>query len=238
MSVRRYSARRRTPRTYRRKRFKPNGYTRKVGNYRRYVNVPKGMTPEVKFKDTTTDDAVISATGTVQGTGSQNLVVQAAGASERIGRRIMATGIGWRGELCLPALDAVGAAPDGDVIRLIMFVDKQANGAAATTGAILSSSDYQAFNNLNNTNRFRTLCDKTIACNYKAACGSGGAADNDYAAVNIPFSFFTKLSFPIEFSGATGAITEIKSNNIGILAISKNAEAQMFSVTRFRYTDA
>ncbi len=100
---------------------------------------------------------------------------------------------------------------------------------------ILEADDFQSFNNLTNKGRFRTLMDRT----YDVECSSGGGdgTTEDYGEGTINDTFFKKCNIPIEFSAGTGAITEIRSNNIGLLLLSKDGNVAFESSMRLRFSD-
>ncbi len=199
------------------------GYVRTGGYY--------GGT-EVKFHDVNLDDALIAATGTV--TASINLIAQGTTESERDGRKCTIKKIGWNYSIILPEIDAVATAATGDTVRVIMFLDKQANGAAATTGDILESTDYQSFYNLANGSRFKIYYDKTHSINYRTLA-SDGAGVVSSAKVVLNSSFSKMCNIPLEFDATTGAITEIRSNNLGVLLISQDGVATFDSKIRLRF---
>ena len=58
-------------------------------------------------------------------------------------------------------------------MRVMLYHDKQANGATAAVLDILESADYQSFNNLVNSGRFRILMDRTYAMNYLTLASGG-----------------------------------------------------------------
>ncbi len=203
------------------------GYLRTGGFYGRYSNGG-----EKKFFDSVVDDAVIATGGLIFN--SVNKIAQGTTESERVGRKCTIVNIGWKMSITLPA--ATNSSNTSDIVRLIMFIDKQANGATATVTGILESADYLAFNNLANKSRFRTLMDRTYALSAKA--GGGDGTTEDYAEEEITDSFYKKCRIPIEFDATLGAITEIRSNNVGILVISKAGLAGLNSKVRVRFSDA
>ncbi len=162
-------------------------------------------------------------------------IAQGVTESARIGRKCTVKSINWRFEILL-ATTAV-AANTSDIARIIVYLDKQANGATAAVTDILESADYQSFNNLTNKGRFFTLMDRTYALSASAGSGRGTADTLSYGEVQVQDSFFKKLTVPIEFSAGTGAIGEIRSNNIGILAIAKAGVTVFRSKMRIRFTD-
>lgn len=191
-------------------------------------------TVEQKFHDVIVNDAVVASGGAIST--SINLIAQGVTESQRIGRKCTLSGIGWRFDFTLPIQDAVGVPISSDILRIMLIWDKQANGAIPVVTDILETAAYRSFNNLANTSRFRTLCDKVYVLNYK-----GLASDNagvvSQTEVHGYGSFYKQLAIPVEFSGATGAITEIRSNNLFILMISRDGIMGFSSSIRLRFTD-
>ncbi len=186
---------------------------------------------ELKFFDVDLDDATI-ATGTTV-TDSINKIAQGVTEITRVGRKCTIRQINWRFNILLPT--QTGASSTTDTVRVMMYIDKQANGAAASGTDILESADYQSFNNLSNKNRFRTLMDRTFTLKTSGFAGDGTA--NDSSEDSIDDTFFKKVNIPIEFNAAAGAITEITSNNIGVLIASKDGLCTFESKIRLRFSD-
>ncbi len=202
------------------------GFTRTSGFFGRFA-----QGGELKFHDVDIDLSPIPAAGSVND--SQVKIPQGTTEKTRIGRKATVRSINWRFQIrLLAAANATG----GDVVRVIMYVDKQCNGATANVTDILESADYQSFNNLGNKNRFRTLMDRTYDLNPMSAAGDGTA--NDALPFAINDTFFKKVNLPIEWNSTAGAITEIQSNNIGILLISRaNTLSDFESKVRIRFSD-
>ncbi len=217
-----------------------NGRYRKVGYWGRYPGA--GGSPyggELKFHDIDFDDAVVANTGAIANAGSVVLIGQGVTESTRIGRKCTIRSIGWRYSYGLPEQDAVATPQAGDLLRVIMYVDKQTNGATAGVTDILETADYQSFNNLANKGRFRILCDKVHTINY-SGLASDGAGVVSQARPVYSGRFFKKMNLPLEFSGtaAPAAITEVRTNNIGILLISQGGVCDFASKLRFRFSDS
>lgn len=188
---------------------------------------------ELKFHDLDLDDAGIASAGTV--TDSINLIAQGVDESERVGRKCTIRSIGWKFEII--KLTTTGLTSTSDVVRVIMFHDKQCNGATATVTGILESADYQAFNNLSNKSRFVTLMDRTYSISLDTLTALAGPV---YAGgqKSVTDSFYKKCNIPVEFDADLGAITEIRSNNIGVLLISRGGNLSSFaSKLRVRFSD-
>ncbi len=94
------------------------GYLRRSGYYGRAA----GPTGELKFHDIAVTDAVIAANGTIQNSGSVNLIAQDTTESGRLGRKCVIKNIGWRYRIKLPL--ATAASNSSDTVRVILYQDK------------------------------------------------------------------------------------------------------------------
>ncbi len=206
---------------------------------RREARVGPGVVPvfvrapgELKFHDLDIDDATIASNGTIAQV-SCNLIAQGVTEVQRIGRKCILRSVNWRFNIRLPEVASTSAT--ADTVRVMLYLDKQANGATAAVTDILESDNYQSFNNLANKSRFRTLMDRTYEINQEAGSGDGTA--NDGHRFNMNDSLYKKVNVPVEFDAGTGAITEIRSNNIGVLLLSKNGLCVFESKMRVRFSD-
>ncbi len=215
--------------TKRRRLFLP-GKDRVGGYYGRYA----GSAGELKFHDVDLNDAVIAAGAQI--TDSINKIAQGVTESTRVGRKCTIKRISWRYRMFLPEQDAVPTPFAGDNVRVIMYQDKQCNGATIVALDLLETDDEHSFYNLANSGRFRILMDKTITLNY-----TGLASDNAGVVSQTRYSmegtFNKACNIPIEFNNTTGAITEIRSNNIGVMLIGVTAVAVFDSKIRLRFSD-
>ncbi len=188
----------------------------------------------LKFHDVTLDDAVVASGGEV--TPTINIIAQGITESTRIGRKCTITSIWWRYQLTLPVFDAVAVPGNPDVVRMILYQDKQCNGATIAVTDLLETANFQSFRNLSNQGRFIVFMDKVYNMNYmtlasdNASVVSGNQVRRDY-------TFFKKCNIPIEFNNTTGAIGEIRSNNIGVLMISQSGVSGLNSQFRLRFSD-
>ncbi len=218
----------RRPRKMGRRRPYRRGYDRRVGFYGRYRQTTNG---ERKFHDVALANATIATTAEI--TATVNIIPQGVTEVQRVGRKCTITNIGWKFRIKLPT--TVVAADTSDSVRIIMYLDKQANGATAVNTDILETNDnFQSFNNLVNSGRFTHLMDRTYTLN---SMGGGGAAGTSFSEHIINDSFYKKCNIPLEFNAATGAIAEIRSNNIGVLMISEEGLAAFTSSIRLRFSD-
>ena len=198
---------------------------------------PRSMVPylrpgqEVKFLDTFFNAVAPSATGTILS--SLNVVPQGVGESERLGRKITVKRIQVRFRY---KNEGANAVVDGlKIMRFMLYQDKQTNGAAAAVSDLITSADYRAFRNLDNTGRFRILHDKYYTLNTKAAELITTLIDN-----GIFVSFAVNVNVPIEFdaSADTGVIATQRSNNFGLmLIVDTTGHHDVDMAVRIRYTD-
>jgi len=118
---------------------------------------------------------------------------------------------------------------------LYLVLDKQANGAAAAFTDVMSTTLLAtSFHNLANSQRFVVL--KKMKFRHVANSGATTALNN----TNVPFEMYKKCNIPIEYSGTTGAITEIRSNNIFLLASSDGQADDLVTMVgncRVRFSD-
>lgn len=195
----------------------------------------------MKFLDQNIADAAIAAGGTIFLNGSTEAsllrIPEGNGESERIGRKITVRKLAWRFTIKLTEVDGAANPVNPDTIRVILYLDKQANGAAAATQDILEDNEFISFNNLANSKRFRTLMDRTYDINCHAGGGDGVASD--WVGTRVSDTFFKNVNIPIEYdnSATTGALATIRSNNINVLLLGQTGTCSFDSKMRIRYTD-
>lgn len=207
--------------------FRQRGFLRTGGYYGRM-----GTANEMKFHDENITDAAI--TSTWQLVQQMNLIPQGTTEKQRLGRKAWIKKIQMRAVLTLPT--TATAAETITTFRVAIVLDKQANGAAAAASDIWASDTWDAWNNLANSGRFRILYDKLIPVSCMSGSGRGSTDTLSYGGVSRAIKFFHQCTIPLEFSSTTGAITEIKSNNITLWAISSSAIGSLFGKIRLRFT--
>ncbi len=191
---------------------------------------------ELKFHDLDIDENPILAAGAI-GAISCNLIAQGVTEAQRIGRKCTIKSINWRFSMTIPT--TATAAETSDVCRVILYLDKQANGATATVAGILESADFQSFNNLANKSRFRTLMDRIYDFQCPSGSGRGTADTLSYGEGVMSDTLFKKCNIPIEFDNTfdDGRIATIRTNNIGVLLISQSGFCSFGSKMRLRFSD-
>ncbi len=214
--------------------------------------------PEKKFYDTDLTDTSIGSGGqafiaALGGPAASTLTMvdikQGVGEKERIGRKCTITNIYIR--LTVEWITIVSAGGSltplqgHERIRIILFWDKQCNGAAANFVDILESDKINSFRNLANNKRFVILYDKTRDFSAQwIAAGDGTANDEAICHREYSWKITKKVFIPIEYNSTTGALSEIRSNNIGLYAWSSNGarmrlvtNGNSVSKTRIRFID-
>lgn len=203
------------------------GKDRTGGYYGRYALAVN----EKKFFDGAKAKTATSATGTIF---DDSLVEIPQGVTEktRVGRVAKLHSLHMNFTIRLPPVADNGSATE--VTRIIVFVDKQANGATALVADILETAVRESYRKLANSHRFYILCDKTTTLNAQWA---GATLGNALTFKTISYNKHWKEPLQLEFSGVTGAITELRSNNIGVLIITDEGSSEVQYNWRVRFTD-
>lgn len=204
--------------------------TEQVSEFYGRYNLPGGGS-ELKFFDTANSWSV-SSTAVVPATGQENLIPQGVTESTRVGRKATVKSIQMRGRFTyVPAADTAG----GSNAYLYVVLDKQCNGAAAAITDVLTGNDIStAMINLANSERFVIL--KRFVCPVFAEAGVQAA----FARYTVAIDWYHKCNIPLEFSSTTGAITELKSNNIFFLSGCDSNTNNLIAYTgtcRLRFSD-
>lgn len=191
---------------------------------------------EKKYFDTAYASTNITLAGVF--TTSWNLIPQGTTKNTRIGNKCTVTNINVHGFIALANQLANNVL--GDKVRWIVFVDRQANGAvpAAISDLIQTmpgaGADVHSFRNMDNVERFVILKDKTYVLNQGSQSGALGSSQTIRE-----IKMNKKCNIPLEFSSTTGAITEVRSNNIMSLFINTagNSLSAYALTVRVKYTD-
>lgn len=187
---------------------------------------------ELKFHDLDIDVAATTTAGAIV-EDSCLTIVQGIAETARIGRKITVRRISWRYRVALKNVNQSTSA--GVAIRLMLYLDKQCNGATAAVLGLLETANYQSFKNLTNTGRFRVLHDKTIVVNHKG--GSYDGTGTDWAGGEEIGEYHLDCNIPVEYTSTAGVIAELTSNNLGVMVIADTATGTVDSKMRIRFTD-
>jgi len=231
------SRRRKNKRTVYNRRIRQNGFIRRAGFYRESNGFTLQHKQELKFLDSAIFADPILTTGTIFE--SLNNVSQGTGENQRIGRNIMIKKIMIQGQIHLSLQTLLQNSHD--VVRIIVYLDKQANGTPAVVSDILETANMNSFRNLANSKRFTFLTDKKTTLNSMSSVTGNEIppVPQTFATMAVikQWQVFINANIPIEFDSTTGATSEIRSNNIGVLVISRDPSRTRFNFTvRIRFT--
>lgn len=206
------------------------GYTRTSGFYGRYnrMSLRNSSVSELKYIDTAIN-ATAASTGTLlPASGTLVPIAVGTGPSQRIGRQVRVKSINAYLTLTKNVSDK-----STDVIRLILLLDTQCNGAVPTVTDILSTANVNSFRNMANSKRFVVLKDTEQTITSSTYYGT------NFGPVTRQLDIFRKVNYPIEYDQTlnTGAITTIRSNNLILLAISAYDTVSVIGTVRIRYDD-
>ncbi len=199
------------------------GYTRTAGYYGRY-----SAGGELKFFDGAQALTAAAPAGAIFSP-SLNLIPQGVTESSRVGRKCTAKSLHMTITVVLPNI--VTDEKASDCYRIIVYKDKQTNGATAAVLDILEAAQYNSYRNLANSGRFVTLYDKTKTI-VSPANDTG-----DCTQTEVTWSINLRCNMPLEFSGVTGAIGEIRSNNLGVLVVNRTTAVKVGYTWRLRFSD-
>jgi len=193
------------------------GRFRRVGFYGRFgaAAAQSGVKPELKFFDTALS-FTFDSTAEVPATGQLALIPQGDTESTRDGRKATVKSVQIRGNMEF----APGAAANADTVCYLYLVqDTQTNGAAAAITDVFTSNVASTnMLQLNNSGRFRIL--KKWVFVFNATAGVTTA----YANVIKPIEFYKRCNIDMDWNSTTGAITEIRSNNLFLCAGASNSD--------------
>lgn len=217
----------------------PSGKARMTGKRRKTTALAVPLSyqrivgkAEKKFFDTSIVNVADVSAGAVLN--SLCLVPQGTTDQTRVGNKITLKNINLRGFASND--DAAAGTLQPGILRVILFVDKQANGATATVTDILQSASISSFRNMDQVDRFVILKDqfyKTVV----TVTNSTGTPHSDQG--NTLWKMSVKCNIDVHFSSTTGAITELKSNNVGLLYVTDQTtcNAATLGTARVKFID-
>jgi len=173
--------------------------------------IPKFAKEELKVFDTSVD-FFMDATGEVPATGQLCFVQTGDTLNNRDGAVIHVKSLALRGVARFVPAAAATASTCG---YIYVVLDRQANGAAAAVTDVLTSADMSvAHGNVPNQFRFRIL--KKIPLVFNSQAGVTTAYNNFSHVIDEYIKFPTPVE--MRYKASTGAITDLASNNIFLLA--------------------
>lgn len=191
---------------------------------------------ELKFFDTVVEDRQIQGQWTLLNNttiGCLNSPAQGNGPSERIGRKITGVSIHVKGFI----LSDPNTTARGNVVRIVLFRDKQTNNAAppATGPFIVPPNSYHvnSYRNLELSSRFNVYYDRTFTLNPVDYFNSGSNTTEDNEP-RIPFSINVRVPFNVEFNATDGDVSSITDDSLHMIGASIEPVNVCFN-SRYRY---
>lgn len=186
---------------------------------------------EIKYWDVVHSNYAIDTTPEV--VTSLNLIPQGTTDQTRIGNKIRITKIHFKGSVSWSATNDIRFGE----VRIVLVLDKQANGANPAWADVFDASGQPVdqFRNMDNSERFMVLKEFKIK---PGAFMYDTVNANVHASMNI-LKYNKKCDIPVHYSSTTGAIGEVKSNNLVLLAVSNNGDDThvLNGNWRIRYSD-
>lgn len=187
---------------------------------------------EVKVFDTALSFN-IDTTGEVPATGQLCLVTVGDTLNNRDGAVIEVKSLQIRAQF---TFTPAAAATASGVTYLYVMLDKQCNGAAAAVTDVMTSTTFaDAMPNVPNQYRFKTI--RRIPLVFTAPAGVTTAYNNVHAWIDEYIVF--KKPIQIRYTASAGAITDVASNNLFLMAGASGAIDDLVTVTgtsRLRFT--
>jgi len=191
---------------------------------------------EIKYLDTSRAAAQVSGSGVVDPYLCN--LTQGVGSSFRIGRLVNAVSLEIIGNASIPV--TTDTAQTWDAIRIMVVLDKQCNGALFGVTDLLVAGDEKSHTNPVNEHRFEILKEQIFSINGPVALNDGGGAGNALKLGESGqwFRYKIPLDCVLEYGANAGAVSDLRSNNIAVLAITRNGRGVIEYIARLRYTDA
>jgi len=203
-----------------------------------------GANSEYKFHDTLS--SFTSSTNFEGGSvlaGTLNGVAQGTEAFERVGNKITVKSVEMR-VVCDIHANSAGAATGVQIptgVRVLLVLDKQANGAAPAFTDVLTGSGEGTLDmkKIENSERFVIIRDFFLRFSPAGVAHDGTFWYN--GATRVFKKIYKRLDLPIDFGAIAGTVGSVRSNNLVLLAAAKHigstAGPSIDVQSRIRYTD-
>lgn len=167
--------------------------------YKTAMYLKSVLNPERLFFDTNTTGTI----GTTASINSQVLIAQGDTVSGRTGNSIKCSSIYIVGNI------KINAAAANTVLRMILFIDEQCQGAVPAAADVLQNTDVESPLNIStvSTNRFKVLFDK------RCMLTSQGQQQ-------VQLSRYIKWQKHVKFTNTTGVIASVGSGNVVLLLLA------------------
>lgn len=176
-----------------------------------------------------------NATYACDTTGSVTLlsgVATGTDLTDRIGRKIMLKSVQVRGTIM-----NTDSNTSDQMARVMVVYDKQPTGTAPAITAILTAARAEAFNNLDNRDRFSVIFDTKVA-----VAGISDTATQSFAGSPTVHAIdeYRRLKHEVIFSGTGATAASISSGALWLVTVGTRAAASgsiFIANCRVRFTD-
>ncbi len=219
------------------RRRRRGGFVRNGGLIRFTQRVPGTLSQEKKFTENQVDDVTILTTGSVI-LNTLNLVNQGDGVLDMLGKKLIVVSISIQGTIHLPSQSdaTLSNIIASDTVKIYLILNKQTNGTAATANDFWEGDTIRSHREIDKTQQLQTLRRLVLTVSTPTVI-----LDTTFKTLrtSIPFSIYMTAKIPIDYTGTTGrSITNIRTNNLELLAISEEGKATISVISRIRFTDA
>lgn len=246
------------------KRKRSNSYTGRVKRSKfSYQDRPRPVvtkaSSERKYYDASMDgDGINIVSGSGWSTGNEmspstvgSLFTPSLGTDifNRIGKKVAVHKITIKGHISMePNITGASVLPEFPCVRMILFINKQCNGATTNLVDLLSSggnsgsATIHAFQNVNNFGRFRILKDKYFRLPDPNIIGTVAGGNSEWTGYQVPFKITHRFRKPlyVTFNSGTGnfvANTVQNSLQLGVGASNGNGPLLLHYKCRTTFTD-
>ncbi len=165
-------------------------------------------------------------------------IAQGDGESNRDGRKANLLSVHLKGFIRIASQEAQANPVFGGIVRLILVLDKQTNGAQLNAEDVVTvtTQDINAWRNLQNSQRFRILKDQRFDMSV-SNMSTFQANDFSTSQQEVPFEFHVVFKKPIvvNHTGTTAVVASIADNSIHLIGMSTLAIHQISYVSRVRF---
>lgn len=211
--------------------YKP---ARKTAGLAKLKSIADKLGVESKYLDTTFTSVDISTTWSTPA--CLNLVGIGDLPTERVGKKYHIHSLQLHGRITSTGETDLAEPYIPPVVRVIVFQDKQTNGALATGLQVMDTDVVESLRNAEYESRFKCLMDKKF-CLDGSIISTDGANTCAQRCIPQVFDFYTKLSIDVTTIDGDADIAAIVDNSIHVITIASTSslDARYHMHARIRF---
>lgn len=170
-----------------------------------------------------------------------------SGINNRVGRKVALQKLKIKGLLTFVKESGQTSVSTPPTVRLVLYQDKQTNGAQAQGEEVLQSAGTGAvanqlmtFQNLANFGRFRVLKDKVYTFKFPVSANDAAATTISNVMSEIPFKYTIRFRKPVlvHFNAVDGgSISDVVDNSFHLIGMSTDTGTNITYESRCVFTD-